>query len=318
MKLVYCTAFFLTTLAGSAQSFETTNPDSLKINTVDVTNFWSAYDQLATAKSVTDSLQIVDQRYVQKGSRGLRLYQTMSNSNAESYLTAIRTHPNLLQSIRASSLAIPTYRRSILQGAKKLKLIYPASVFPELFFCVGKFEVVGNRTDDVLYIGVELTTLTKDSPRTEILNPYIKAGALTFDKLDVVCLHEIAHYQQKLAPKTNLEAALVEGGAEFIARYLTGKSTMQSVFDQVTPALERTIWNEFSSSLDKPIDAKWFLAMGDAQLKRPGMLGYVIGYRICEAYYNKAQNKTEALNGILKLSNPKELYEKSGYGRHYN
>ena len=315
MKFICFVTFLSITFTGLAQSFETTNPDSLKLNTKDVVNFWSAYDRLAKVATTADSLQIIEQDYLQKGSRGLELYQKMSNSNAESYLTAIRNHPKLLQSIRSTSVAIPTYRPSIMAGAKKLKQIYPASVFPELFFCVGKFEVAGNRTDDVLYIGVELTTLTKDSPLDEMQNPYVRASALTFDRLDVVCLHEIAHYQQKLNPKTNLEAAMVEGGAEFVAQYLTGKSTMQSVFDKVNPTLEKAIWREFASQLDKPIDAKWFLAMGDSELNRPGMLGYVMGFRICEAYYKKAKNKEDALRSIISLVDSKGIYEASGYGK---
>ena len=311
---MYCMALLLASFAGLAQSFETTNPDSLKTNTQDILNFWSAYDRLATAKSVTDSLKIIDQDYVQKATRGLKLYQQLSNSDAASFLAAIRTHPRLLASIRVTTLAIPTYNQSIREGARKLKKIYPASGFPELFFCVGKFEVAGNRTDDVLYIGVELTCLTKESPRDE-LNPYMKAAAGTFDQVDAVCVHEMVHYQQKLAPKTNLEAALVEGGAEFITHHLTGKSTMQAVFNQVDSSLEKTIWQEFSSQVDKPVDAKWFLANADEERKRPGMLGYVVGYRICEAYYNKASNKAEALKSIVSLSNPKGIYEGSGYGK---
>ncbi len=314
MKFIYGMAFLLASFAGLAQSFETTNPDSLKINSQDILNFWSAYDRLATAKSVTDSLKIIEQNYVQKATRGLKLYQQLSNSDAGSFLAAIRTHPRLLQSIRATTLAIPTYNQSIREGARKLKQIYPASGFPELFFCVGKFEVAGNRTDDVLYIGVELTCLSQESPRDELI-PYMRAAAGTFDQVDVVCLHEMVHYQQKLAPKTNLEAALVEGGAEFIAHYLTGKSTMQVVFDRVDAALEKTIWHEFASQLDKPVDAKWFLANADVERNRPGMLGYVVGYRICEAYYNKAANKAEALKAIISLSNPREIYEISGYGK---
>lgn len=314
MKFVYCLTFLLASFAGSAQSFETTNPDSLKINTQDIVNFWSAYDRLATAKRLSDSLAIIEQDYLRKGSRGLKLYQQMSNSDAGSFLAAIRTHPRLLQSIRTTTLAIPTHQSTIRAGARKLKQIYPASGFPELFFCVGKFEVAGNRTDDVLYIGVELTCLTNESPRDE-LDPYMRTAAGTFDQVDVVCLHEMVHYQQKLAPRTNLETALVEGGAEFIAHYLTGKSTMQAVFNRVDSSLEKTIWQEFSSQLDKPVDAKWFLANADVERNRPGMLGYIVGYRICEAYYNKAANKAEALKAIISLNNPGEIYTVSGYGK---
>ncbi|SFE28039.1 DUF2268 domain-containing putative Zn-dependent protease [Spirosoma endophyticum] len=314
MKRILYFAFLVAHLAASAQSFQTTNPDSLKINTKDIVNFWVAYDRLATVKTTADSLKIVDQFYLRKATRGLKLYQELSRSDASSFLAAICTHPRLLQSIRATTLAIPTYKPSILQGAHKLKQIYPASGFPELFFCVGKFEVAGNRTNDILYIGVELTCLTKDSPRDELI-PYMQAAAGTIDQVEVVCLHEMVHYQQQLDPKTNLEAALVEGGAEFIAHYLTGKSTMQSVFDRVDSSLEKTIWAEFSRQLDKPVDSYWFLATGDAARQRPGMLGYVMGYRICEAYYRKAPDKAAALQSIIRLRNPRAIYEGSGYGK---
>ncbi len=301
------------TLSGFAQSVKTSNPDSLKFNVQDVVNFWSACDQLAKANSHADSLQIIENQYLSKGSGGLTLYQKMSQSNAESFLEAIRTHPKLLTSIRPNTLAIPTLKEPILMGARKLKQLYAPSVFPELFFCVGKFEVAGNRTDDILYIGTELTCLTKDSPRDELTNPYLKAAAGSFDNLAAVCLHEIAHFQQQLVPKTNMEAALVEGGAEFVAHFLTGKSTMQAVFNQMDATLEKAIWREFSPQKDKPIDAKWFLAMGDERQKRPGMLGYVIGFRICENYYKKAKDKQEALRNIITLSKPQNILQGSGY-----
>ena len=143
----------------------------------------------------------------------------------------------------------------------------------------------------------------------------MRTTAGTINQVVVVCLHEMVHYQQKLDPKTNLEAALVEGGAEFIAHYLTGKSTMQAVFDRVDSSLEKTIWHEFSPQVDKPVDAKWFLATADVGRNRPGMLGYVMGYRICEAYYNQAPDKAAALKAIIGLGNPRAIYEESSYGK---
>lgn len=313
MKFSLPIVLLFVSLAASAQS-RTSNPDSLNINVSDVVNFWSAYDQLAKANSHADSVRIMDQAYLQKGTRGLKLYQKLSSSTPADFVAVVRKYPNLLRSIRATSLSIPSYRKPILAGVRKLKQLYPASVFPELFFCMGKFEVAGNRTDDVLYIGAELNTLTSQSPREELTNPYIQSAAGTVDRLEAVCLHEIAHFQQKLDPKTNLEAALVEGGAEFVARFITGKSTMQSVFDQLTPELERSLKQEFSTEMNKPIDAKWFLAMGDSTRNRPGMLGYVVGYRICEAYYKKARNKTEAIRAIITLENHQQIFSQSGYG----
>ncbi|SOD97597.1 gliding motility protein GldB-related protein [Spirosoma fluviale] len=313
MRLLVAFLFVNLSLTTFAQSFKTSKPDSIRFNIQDVSNFWSAYDQLPKAASHADSLQIITNEYLNKASRGLELYREMSGSNAESFLEVIRKHPKLLQSIRANTLAISTQQEPLLKGVRKLKNIYPSSVFPELFFCVGKFEVAGNRTADILYIGTELTCLSKDSPRDEITNPYIKKSAGNFDDLDVVCLHEIVHYQQKLVAKTNIEQALVEGGAEFIAHHLTRKSTMQALFDQMNPALEKEIWSEFTPQANKPIDANWFLALGDEQKKRPGMLGYLIGFRICERYYKKAKDKQAALRNIITLSEPQAILEGTGY-----
>lgn len=314
MKLSLAITLMLVSTIVSAQSFRTSNPDSLKINSSDIVNFWSAYDKLATAKSNEDSTLIIEQNYLQIGTYGLKQYQEASHSNAGSFLQAIRTHPQLLKSMRLTTLSIPTYRNRIINGAKKLKQIYPGSVFPEIFFVIGKFEVGGSKFENFLYVGAELLGLAKDSPLDE-LNPHARSGINTVDKLDVICLHEMVHYQQKLSPKTNMEQALIEGGAEFIANKLTGKSTMQPVFDQIDAKKEKVIWHEFAQHMNDPMEAKWFLATGDQKLKRPGMLGYLIGFRICEAYHDKAKNKSQALKDIIMLTNPQKLYQQSNYGK---
>lgn len=313
MRFLVLFFLVLSNLNVLSQSIKTTNPDSIKFNVDDVINFWSTFDQLSQVSTKADSLQIIDHSYLVKASRGLRLFLQMSNSDANSYLNVIRKYPKILGSMRANMLTIPTIKKQVLAGAAKLKKVYPTSIFPELFFCVGKFEVAGNREKDILYIGSEMTCLSKDTPRDEITNTYTRATLVNFTSLDAVCLHEITHYQQKLTAKTNLEAALVEGGAEFVTHFLTGKSSMQATFDLMNPALEKAIWAEFSPEMNKPIDAKWFLAVGDERLKRPGSLGYVIGFRLCENYYRKAKDKQEALRNIISLQNPQVIYQEAGY-----
>ena len=48
---------------------------------------------------------------------------------------------------------------------------------------------------------------------------------------------------------------------------------------------------------------------------RPNDLGYFIGYRIAEAYYNRMTDKQQAIRDILTGANGnvKELLTKSGY-----
>jgi uncharacterized protein YjaZ len=46
---------------------------------------------------------------------------------------------------------------------------------------------------------------------------------------------------------------------------------------------------------------------------KPCDLGYYVGYRIVQAYYNKAADKKQALAHILTLRDPKAFLAESGY-----
>ena len=47
----------------------------------------------------------------------------------------------------------------------------------------------------------------------------------------------------------------------------------------------------------------------------PSDLGYWIGRRICESYYERATDKSKALVDIIEMRNPPQLYARSAYAR---
>ena len=49
-----------------AQAYKTSNPDSIKIITTDVHNFWNTYDKLSQAQTLTDTIQIIQKYYLIK------------------------------------------------------------------------------------------------------------------------------------------------------------------------------------------------------------------------------------------------------------
>jgi len=65
---------------------------------------------------------------------------------------------------------------------------------------------------------------------------------------------------------------------------------------------EAAVRQQFAHAADQPAEARWFLATADAATQQPGALGYFIGFRICEAYYNQARNKKAALQALIALS----------------
>ena len=46
---------------------------------------------------------------------------------------------------------------------------------------------------------------------------------------------------------------------------------------------------------------------------RPGDLGYWVGYRIVESYYEKARDKRQALRDILEMTDAKAFLARSGW-----
>ncbi|WP_331059119.1 hypothetical protein [Hymenobacter sp.] len=264
-------------------------------------NFWRAYDKLATAKNHSDSLSVVKTHYLDVASPGLLAYAAAANATAADFLRAWRTHRQYLTAIRPATNAIGQQRPAIVKAARKLKKAYPAATFPDLYFAIGKFEVGGTAFDNLLYVGAELKCAAENAPLQE-LRPDVRDGVKPVKELPTVCLHEIVHGQQR--PKeyrSNLEGALREGAAEYVAYRLTGHLDSPAAFAYGRKH-EATLRQQFSQEADQPITAKWFLATADASGQRPGALAYFVGFRICEAYYAQAQDKKAALQTLIALS----------------
>ena len=288
-------------------------PDSLRVDWSDVTRFWQTYDLLATASSRADSLQLVETYYLAPASAGLRAYAEAAHATAADLLAAWRTHKRYLAAIRPATLQIEQQQPAIQQAARGLKKMYPSATFPTIYFAIGKFEVGGTAFDQSLYIGAELKCANAHPPLEEI-RPELRAAVSSVESSSTACIHEVIHTQQKLqTSQTNLEGALREGAAEYLAYRLTGRLGAATAFaygKQHTPQIRQL----FAQEADQPIAAKWFLATPDATSHLPGALGYYVGFKICEAYYAQAPDKAAALRQLVALSQPNELL---AFGRAY-
>lgn len=313
MKKAITFLFFVGTLNSSeAQVYKTSNPDSIKIITTDITNFWDTFDRLSEAQTLSDTIEIIQKYYLGKASPGLQEYIKASNSTSTDFSNAIKSHKNYLLSIRKTTTSIQNYEYKIIDAAKKLKSMYLSATFPQIYFVIGKFEVGGTQFPNLLYIGAELMCASSNSPLQEIkkdLRPVIS----DITKIGTVCIHEIIHYQQKYQDAKNiLDGALIEGGADFITKQITGNTTAQSCFEYGY-IHEKELWTDFKNQDTSQNFGKWFVNIPDTVNDRPGMLGYFIGYRICEAYFRNSTDKAAALREIIELKSPQEIYKKSKY-----
>ena len=111
--------FFFVWFAKSlaAQAYKTSNPDSIKIITTYVDNFWNTYDKLSQGQTLTDSIQIIQKYYLDKTSYGLKEYIGASNSTAADFSNAIKNHKNYLSSNRPTTTSIQNYESKIRDAA---------------------------------------------------------------------------------------------------------------------------------------------------------------------------------------------------------
>jgi uncharacterized protein YjaZ len=275
-----------------AQDRVTADPDSANIVTADISNFWQAFDLLQSKKTTEDSLKVIRSVFMDHASEGLKQYLKAASCDEMQYLQTIRKRRSDYLAIRQQSEVIASKKQQLIHYLHRFKQLYPQLKIPAICFTIGKFEVGGTQFENTLFIGCE-----KD----------LQLG------VDIIAqaIHELAHFQQLTQnTSTNLESAMIEGGAEFICYQVTGKRTIYKTWAYGI-ANEQSLWNEFKPKQDSATEMKWFLDV--AANNRPGSLRYFIGFRICEAYLKNHPDKKLALKDLVEMKNPKKIYLESGY-----
>ncbi|WP_194976885.1 gliding motility protein GldB-related protein [Aquiflexum lacus] len=292
------------------------------IITSDIDNFWDAFDRLHNAKTKKDSVQIIEVLYLGKASQGFKKLIKVRDLTAEKYIYQIGRYPEYWKSVRNNTLSVAGYRSEIInqmdlygQSLKNFKA-------PDICFAIGILSTGGTVKGGWLLIGTEMVASDSATVR-DGMNGWLKHTLPKKPMILEFTAHEIVHTQQRIGPGVVwghfrhrlLTMTIMEGAADFIAKKVTGTSINDNMYTYAYEN-EEQIWNEFSQEMYGNDYSKW-LYNGNNSKDRPADLGYFIGYRICEAYYNQAADKEKALNEILKTNNFRKFLNKSGYGEKF-
>ncbi len=265
-----------------------TDPDSAKLITSDVRLFWQAVDRASR-----DSLAPVLQReYLDRGTVGVRDFIPGRIFSAEDLAAAVRDRRAKYDSVRAANVDVARAEPAIRAAFRRLKAIYPDAVFPDVYFVIGRFNSGGTASKHGLLIGAEMYRDPSGLP--------------------AIVAHELIHYQQHYDNPTLLEHSFLEGTADFLGEMISG-SQINNAAHEYGLAHEHALWQEFKSHFDDRQFYPWMY--GRPPDGRPNDLGYFIGYRIAEAYYNRTADKQHAIRDIINggNGNVRELLAKSGY-----
>ncbi|HLM61250.1 MAG TPA: DUF2268 domain-containing putative Zn-dependent protease [Pyrinomonadaceae bacterium] len=290
------------------------NPEKAEIVVSDLALFWRAYDQAKPE----NNLIVYRDEYFKKGSVGLQEFLRSKIGNSCNLVTAIDAAPKYYAALRAQSAKVENYKPQMLASFKKLKEIHPDAVFPNVYFVIGRMNTGGTATFKGLLIGVEMYGKTDDASLAE-LSGWKKSAVDKVERIPFIVAHELVHYQQRNAHLTSLFGgevnllgkSLSEGSADFVGELISGGNINQQIHEYANPR-EKQLWLEFKKEMNGNDASNW-LYQGDKAKDKPADLGYYVGYKIVESYYNKAKDKKQAIKDILEIKDFNHFLKASGY-----
>lgn len=293
MKLLFASLAITIFIGFSAYSQPgfTHDPSQAELVTSDVKNFWIAFDSLDLNKGNPFN------EYIKKGSVGLKGFIPSRILNAEElYKKVLENKEEYLKSRNVLD-SLPFKEKEIKEVYKALKAIYPAAQFPPVYFVVGRLNSGGTTSEQGLIIGTE-----------KLKN---------LDGLVPLVAHELIHFQQKFGSKTPtlLGQSIMEGGADFIGELISGLHLNMVPFkygEEHTNALAE----EFVKIMDTTNYTDWLYGTSGKD-KRPRDLGYWMGYKIVQAYYDRSTDKATALVSMLDIAQAKNIMLQSGFLKKY-
>lgn len=286
-------------IAMALSSLAFARPAASALDTSDVDLFYQLFDE-AGGRPTADQLQT---RYIEAGSDGLRTFFEARRTTAVRLAAAIATNPALYERARECSAVLPRAKENVDNALSKFVRLYPDARIPSVTIAIGRGRPVAIGSP-ITGIQVGLEALCA----TNFIDPIIQS------RVEGVLVHEFVHAQQNPAltekeHPTVLEAALTEGGAEFVTELLLGRPAYR-YFGPLTQGREKMIEERFVESLDSTDISSWFY---NSTPESPSDLGYWVGYRITKSYYAKARDKQAALREILTVSDGRTFLKASGW-----
>lgn len=284
------------------------DPAAAKIVTSDIALFWKAYDK-ATAEN---DLVVYRDEYLKKGSAGLKEFWRVRIGNSCELVNTINYAPKYYAAMRGQSAKIDSFEPKIRKSFQNLKEIYPEAVFPDVYFLVGRMNSGGTLTKTGLLIGIEMYAKTGETNMSNF-SDWHKAVLDSMERIPFIVAHELVHYQQDhpADDQTLLRRSISEGAADFIASLIAGGHINGKLHEYGDP-IEAELWKEFKTEMNGNDVSNW-LYQGNEAKDRPADLGYYIGYKIAQSFYERSSDKKAAVKQILEIKDFKKFLADSGY-----
>lgn len=284
-------------------------PEILLVTT-DIDLFWAAYP--AAMRDTAQAYRVFQTQYFARGSPGLRDYFTRKYKNdARLFARRITQRPRYYASIRETTQSIREQQPQIMAAFHRLQALHPPVRFNPIYFLMGG--LAGSTAQPPgLLIGLDQTACGPGVDTAELTLVQRNRCAPLRD-IAALVTHEMVHNTQQAHDGTLLSAVIREGMADFVAELVTGRPGSNARLHPYGDAHERALWQAFRPEMYGTRPGNWLANSAQETPEKPCDLGYYVGYKICQAYYEKAADKRQALATMLTTKDFNAFLTQSGY-----
>lgn len=278
-------------------------------------------DRFAALFKASDGAPTADalrREYLDPATRGVEIFTPYRIVDAENLAAKIAAKPDEYR--RGIDVCLPIAK----QSSAELRAVYLAFegllgdvVLPEIYVVFGGGNSGGTTGAGAQVLGLEVICRLAESEED------IRALLRQF------YAHETVHtLQGELTEEASRDFLLAwsmqEGVADFVAWLVTGRIPHPERAAWAA-AREAEIWAEFAAdrkkvsemegdprAKDSPL-RKWLANAGSPPEGWPSELGYWVGMRIAQAYFDQAEDKRVAVTELLELKDPQGVLNASGY-----
>lgn len=288
----------------------------------DIRNFKKV---LSIAENRGDVLSAVHS-YFANGSEGMKTWVERYDTKPELIAKAIKYFPEYYQYLAQLESKLIKLEGQISKGLDGLKELYPSEFvhMPPIYYFIlfsggGSVEMTANMIS-LDYFGRHEKLNEKEFDRVGGLFPKGKLALVNVDLVPQVVVHEMAHllqaYQQgevgyvsiyEEGKQTMLAYAIREGGADFLT--FLGAGLIDKNRHKYGDKHEQELWQLFKPLIADNINDHpgWFFGKNDEHPDWPWQVGYYLGFKIVEYYYDTAEDKDAALHLIFNSNKQSEF-----------
>ena len=269
-----------------------------------------------------DTTAIFQRLVIDRASFPFKQFIKKGRISAEHYKMQVKRYPKFYASIRNKSLQLATAETRIRDVVGQFKKAYPGFVEADICIGIGNFYTGGtidiNGSTRLVYIGLEYHGLDSTAVTSEFSNTY--KDYLSRSNFYRTIIHELVHVQQETHGRDVIKsyygnklahAVLREGVADFIAKLIyphgndgTYVSYGVANEDTLKGKLKKEIWTT---------ERSYWIYNSKPTTDMPQDVGYFMGSRIANAYYQVNKNKPGIIKEIIEIDDAAAFIEKSKY-----